>query len=168
MSAQEDLRAAVDAVISQGGDFVPAVVADKVLATVDRATIATWLNDNAARFLTADISTWLRSERSRARHHAKAATFGEAVEAGSVGEFSVVYEVDGDHTRRTVADMTAQDHRFVASAYHRSAKADLMFAAFHEAVARKLGRKTTAQAMTEAQYVRLMRSISGEPDDKAA
>lgn len=169
VSASEQLRAEVERAIQQaGGDFVPALIAEKVISNCDAAVLDAWLHERAPYFLTAEISSWLRSERSRAHHHAKAVAFGQAVEEGSVSEFSVVYEVDEDHTRRRVADMTAADHRFVAAAYHRSARTDLMLAAFHKAVAKKIGRRKTSEALTEEQYVRLMRSISGEPDHKAA
>lgn len=74
----------------------------------------------------------------------------------------VVYSIDEANTRRKVADMTGDDHRFVAAKYGSSGRYDLMLEAFHKAVAREIGKKRTADVFTEGQYLNLLDSISSK------
>ena len=64
--------------------------------------------------------------------------------------------------------MTGKDHLFVAADYDRDARPLLLLAAFHQAVAKKVGRKRTADVFSEAEYDRLYRSIVKPAEGAAA
>lgn len=101
---------------------------------------------------------------------AAADDFAEALERGSdevaeigvrfAGMFACDHEVDGEHNRKLVPDMTGSDHLFVAEhEYERNAKHQKMLAAFHRAVAKKVGKHRTSEVLTEEQYEAMYRSI---------
>lgn len=148
------------------GDFVPAVVASKLAAELrekDPAALTLWLDEHAERFLTDEISRRLSSTRATAARQAKARAFADAGDdVELVAQFAVVHVVADDFTRRRVGDMTGDDHRYVASAYGASGRYDLMCEAFHLAVARKVGKKRTADVLTEDQYSEMFASIAGK------
>lgn len=165
-----DFLAEMSELISEataGGEWVPAVVAAELrgrLARTDPELLAGWLDTLAVQFLTEVITTRERSIRATARSRAGARTFGSAVKAGDVelvGSFAVTYVVGADNSRRRVADMTGDDHRFVAGGYRETEARARMLAAFHEQVARKAGDRCTAEVMSEAEYDLLYRSIVG-------
>jgi hypothetical protein len=78
-----------------------------------------------------------------------------------LSHFAVVYAIDDENTRRPVGEMTGADHRFVAGRYKASAASDLMLAAFHEKVAKKVGSRRTADVFSEEQYDAMLRSLTG-------
>lgn len=150
------------------GDFVPAVVAAKVHAVLLETApdvLDEWLRANSVIFLTDRIGQRLRQKRAVAAHQAKARAFGDAAVRAERGDvtamrhFDVSYPVDDQNTWRRVGDMTGSDHLFVASRYQASGAYDLMIAAFHRAVAKKVGKKATAEVLTEEQYDALLRSV---------
>jgi hypothetical protein len=90
-----------------------------------------------------------------------AQVFAETGDAGAlVASFRVEYVVNSDNLRLTVADMTGTDHQFVAGGYESTAKNASMLAAFHRAVAKKVGDRRTADVFTEEQYDTMLRSIT--------
>ncbi len=152
------------------GDFVPAVVTEKVLALLletNPALLEEWLHEHAAVFITQFITARLGRYRRRALAQAKAVSFSDAAKAAEAGDlepvslFLAVHYVDDKNTRRRVADMTGDDHLFVADCYAAAANDRLMLDAFHRAVAKKVGRKRTADVMTEEKYHELYRSVCG-------
>ena len=75
--------------------------------------------------------------------------------------FSEAHVIDEDGTRKRAADMTGPEHLFVAEAtYKKSANRALMLAAFHQAVAKKVGKRRTGDVLTEEQYEALYLSIT--------
>jgi hypothetical protein len=64
--------------------------------------------------------------------------------------------------------MTGVDHVFVAAGYQRQERTAAMLAAFHVAVAKKVGKRTTAEVLSVEQYERLYRSIVGDDQAGAA
>lgn len=162
--------AIAEAITSAEPDFQPAVIAAKLVAAVeehDPDSLDEWLHAHAVAITTLEIGTRLRSIRARHVRRAAARSFAEAVEAAEDGDaeplthFTVVYEVSDDHVRRPVAHMTGADHLYVAGAYRASGRRDLMLAAFHRAVAKKVGKHTTAEVFSEAEYHDLLHSIAG-------
>lgn len=152
---------------TQGSDWVPALVAEKLidrLKTDDPDLLNGWLHTLAPQLLTDAISTRERSVRTVTRRRATSRAFATAAESGDpieLGSFAVTFVIDETDTRRRVADMTGTDHRFVATGYAASAKRARMLGAFHQAVAKKVGKQRTAEVMSEAEYDRLFRSITG-------
>lgn len=160
---------------TQGSDWVPALVAEKLidqLKSDDPDLLNGWLHALAPQLLTDAISMRERSIRTVTRKRASSRAFAKAAAVGDVtelGSFAVTYVIDEGATRRRVADMTGSDHRFVASGYAQSAKRAQMLSAFHRAVAKKVGSKRTAEVMSEVEYDRLFRSITGTaPEADAA
>ena len=165
MDAQ--IRDAIDAET----DWVPAVVARKLLASADPDLVDGWLHAMAADFLTLIITRRERAHRSVERARAGSRVFAAAIEDGeedALAAFSVTYAIDGHNTRRRVADMTGADHLFVAGSYQASANARLLLAEFHRQVAKQVKRKRTADVFTEAAYARLYHSIIGGAGETAA
>jgi hypothetical protein len=152
---------------AEDAEFIPAVSAAKLAAGLreqDPASLSEWLDMHAEEFLTEALQRRIKGSRASALRRAKARAFGEAASAAASGDtealahFSVLYVVSADNTRRRVGDMTGGDHRFVSASYGASGRHDLMLEAFHLAVAKKVGRRRTADAMTEEQYDALLRS----------
>lgn len=163
-----EMDALIDA-MTQGSDWVPAVVAAKLAESVEPALLDGWLREMAVALLTSVISRRERSTRAAARTRAGSRAFAAAAPALESGDpetlssFAVTYAIDDDNTRRRVADMTGPDHLFVAADYEKDAKPLLMLAAFHKAVAKKVGSKRTSDVFSEAKYDQLFRSITGKP-----
>ena len=165
----ESLRLSLD------GDFVPAIVAQEFVDEMAREhpeELMSWLSGRAVQFCTVMLSRRLRQERLQWDRRSGARGFAESAKSDDVSPFLVVtYEIDAEHTRRPLGQMTAADHMFVAARYRESGNRALMLAAFHEAVARKVGSKTTAEALTEEQYERMSRRLldpSPQPTVRAA
>lgn len=171
---ERDYVAEMDEHISaatEGSGWVAAIVAAKLhaeLLETDPDLLTGWLYALAPHMLTQAIRDRERSARSRARFRAGsrrfAAAAAEAEESGDVmpmlGLFASRYVVDEQNTRKVAADMTGPDHLFVAGSYQRSANEDLMLAAFHKAVAKKVGKRRTADVLDEAAYEQLYRSVA--------
>lgn len=166
----EAMAALIEEWTPTAGDFVPAIIGHKLadfLRETDPDLLAGWLDERAAMFLTRTITERLRSVRARTLSQAAASRFAAAAAAAEDGDyeplshFAVVYAIDDENTRRPVGEMTGADHRFVASNYQASGRYDLMLAAFHEKVAKKVGSRTTADVFSEEQYDAMLRSLTG-------
>lgn len=147
----------------QEGDFVVGVIADKITAHLrehEPRAFREWLDEHAAIFVHERIRARLRSQRGTALHRGPGRRFAESVEAGEVGHFAVTYVVDLEATRRRVRDMTGPDHLFVAQQYDGSARRELMLAAFHRVVAKRVGRRRTGDVLSEEQYDALLASVT--------
>lgn len=145
------------------GEWVPAVVAQnyvELLAVTDPALLDAWLHEHAAAFATDVLVRWERHARAASRRHASAREFADnGSDAEWIGSFSITYCISGDNARLQVAEMTGLHHRYVASEYEASAKTGRMLAAFHRAVAKKVGARRTVEVFSEATYDALYRSI---------
>jgi len=148
------------------GDYIPAAAAEQFIATMetDHADeLGEWLRANAVHFCTAAIGARRRSKRTTDRRRATARAFGKAAKSGDVDEVSVFtsveFVVSEDNTVRKVGEMTGADHSFVASGYQVRGTTDLALAAFHRALSKKVGKKRTADVMSETTYERLRESF---------
>lgn len=162
----ERIRAA-----TTGSGWVAAIVAEKLHAGMlenDPDLLDGWLHAMAVQTLRQEIGLRARSERTVARRRAGALSFasaaGDAELSGDpsrlLGLFRVNHVVDAQDTRKRAADMTGEEHLFVAEDYQRSANTARMLAAFHRAVAKKVGRKRTSDVLTEEQYEQMYLSIT--------
>lgn len=148
------------------GDVIAPLIAEKVhahLLATDPDLLTGWLKVNALRFLTDTIGDQDRHERARMRASSKARAFATAADSGDVSTLSIFttmrYVIDDQYTRRPVGMMTRTDHLFVAQNYRSEARTARLLASFHEAIASKIGDLTTAEALSEEEYLRLYRSI---------
>lgn len=163
--------------LSLTGDFIPAEEANKFVKSMKsrhKREFTEWVEANAVRFVTDRLSEMLRGERRTAVSRAGARAFSGAAQAASQGDpvpiaaFAVVYEVNADHTRRAVGDMTGPDHRYVAEGYTRTGNRALLLAECHRVVAKRVKLRRTADVLSEEQYVRVFDSILGTSDVEAA
>lgn len=160
------------------GDFTVSEVAEKTLMyleEVDPAVLAVWLREIGLQTLHEHLRGRLLRQRQRfgkaARARAFAVAAGEYEKDGNaqhLSPFKLTYVVNERNVRRRVADMTAEDHEFVADRYRVTADRNLLLEAFHRQVARRIGEgRTTADVLDEDTYTRLYASIVGDaPDDE--
>jgi len=154
-------------------DVIPAVAAANIVATLRETSpevLTAWLEARAESILREQITRVIGSRRARARAHAVAGAFARAAkefeqtgDVAAMSPFDQRYVVDGMDTQRRVAEMTAADCLFVADRYEVSANTSRMLAAFHRAVASRVGDGTVSSVFTESEYDRLMRSIVKAP-----
>lgn len=174
--SDRDFMAEMSAAIADAtgdGDVIAPVLAEKLHARLlesDPELLDGWLRASAVHFLTMAIGARDRSERAIVRRRSEARRFDKAAREGDVetlSTFAVRLVVDEDNTRRPIGDMTGSDHLFVAGEYGRSAQTAAMLQAFHKAVARKVGKRRTAEVFSEAQYEAMFRSVTGQQSDAA-
>jgi hypothetical protein len=152
-------------ILESGDDIVVSVEASKLvahLAETDPDLLRGWLTSNAEQFVSDALGARLRSKRAYVRRTSQARAFSTAAQSGDVTKlkpFQVRHIVDDHHTQRAVGQMTGDDHVFVAQSYDLSAQTSQMLAAFHRAVARKVGSRRTEEVMDEETYLRLYESI---------
>lgn len=168
MSFHDRLREYRDQI---AGDFVPALEAERFLKLMQDeypGELAEWFQVRAVQFVADELTTMLRRERAIARRRSGARAFAAAVEAHEAGDseplglFRTVHVIGDDNVRRPVADMTGPDHRYVAGQYRSEGNRALMLEAFHLAVAKKVGKRRTADVLTEDEYERMLNSITGQ------
>jgi hypothetical protein len=180
MSGDRDYIAEMEARIkaaTAGSDWVAAIVAEKLRAEIlenDPELLDGWLHAMAVPLLRRVIGLRVHHENRAAKRGARARAFASAAAgledadangrepaaAALLGMFSEIHVVDEGQNRKRAADMTGAEHLFVAeNTYQRSANTALMLAAFHCAVAKKVGKKRTADVFSEEQYEALYISI---------
>lgn len=175
MSAERDYVAEMDARIAaatgESGWAAPVVAAKMhaALLETDPDLLNGWLHAMAVDVLRMAVGSRSRAQRTVARRRAASRIFGaaaaEAEETGNtiplLGLFAVVHVIDADNTRKLAADMTGPEHLFVAeNTYQQSANQALMLAAFHRAVAKKVGERKTSDVFSAQQYELLYLSIT--------
>lgn len=172
-----DMNTAIEDAIPDGDYTAPLVAADLVekLRTEDPGLLAGWLDLRAPVFLSDTIARRSNSKRQAARTAEPRKTFAKAArsfnadgDADALRPFAAEYVVDEDNTRRTVARMTAADCQFVAGRYDETARQAKLEAAFHRAVAKKVGARTVGETFTEEQYLTMYRSLTGRSQAPAA
>lgn len=160
-----DMSQVFSRILESGDDIVVSVEASKLvvrLAETDPDLLRGWLATNAEQFMADALGARLRSKRAYVRRTSQARAFSVAAQSGDptkLKPFRVRHIVDDHHTQRAVGQMTGDDHVFVAQSYDLSAQTNQMLAAFHRAVARKVGSRRTEEVMDEDTYLRLYESI---------
>lgn len=168
MSDPQSVQEEIDRLIEEWHDeFVVAIEAEKLLLRLNElapARLDEWLQENAQRFLSAEIASILGDRRRAARSGAKPREFADAAASEeAMREFKAVSQFDADfvvaegNVRRRVGAMTGSDHLYVAENYTATGRKALMLAAFHKAVAKKVGDQRTDEVFTEEQYADLFR-----------
>lgn len=161
------------------GDFVVALEAERFygyMAADHPADLAQWQQAKAKDFIIQEFRALLSRERAKARSRAGVAAFreyadklkddGGVEDPAAMDVFRQAFVVNRDHLWRHVADMTGVDHRFVADEYDATGKRALAHAAFHRAIAKKVGMRRTADVFTEAEYMRLQVSFVAPKEAK--
>lgn len=154
------------------GDFVAPIEASRFVAEMRSkhpVVLAEWMDAHAERIVAQMLVGHLNAERKRLVRQAERFPIDiEGQEAFARSLFDQAYVVDDEFLRRPLRDMTGDDHRFVAAAYHSDGTRALALAAFHEAVARKVGRKTTGEVFTEDRYAQMLASFTTKNDPNQA
>jgi hypothetical protein len=84
----------------------------------------------------------------------------EAVADGR-SPFDAMLVIDAEGTKKRIADMDGSEHLFVSRFYSARAKHSTLHAAFHKAIAKRLGSKVTADVFSPSDYEALYRSTVG-------
>lgn len=169
-----DYRAEMAALIDQetaAGGYVSALVAEHIvrkLTATDSDLLDGWLRAQAVFFVRHMINLRDCSTRTRARHQARRSEFAEAAgkladgDKGPITSFlQVVHVIDVEGTRRRLAEMTAEDLKFVAADYDARAAENAMHAQFLKAIAKKVGKKTVGEVFDEPTLAEQWLSLSG-------
>lgn len=120
-----------------------------------------WLVEQAAETVVATaMRTRQSSQRSRARNSPSSSFAAQAKKflAGdteALGPFRIVHAVSAENVRKPVGQMRGEDHLFVADQYRDTGRRSMLLDAFHRAIAKRIGSKTTAEVFAEAEYARL-------------
>lgn len=143
-------------------------VAEKLIGEAPEL-VNEWVSRHLAALLTEFVGRRWRARNARQGFQAKAGAFADAVEefmAGNDEQISVFLTpmpVNDDGRRVLLGDMTAADHRYVAGRHRTLAMANKMQAAFHEAIAKRVGNRTTSEVFTEEEYLNLRKQhLKGE------
>lgn len=155
-----EMRELLDA--ESTGEPAP-VIAERVvhrLLRQDRDLLDGWLHSQAVNLLRDAIGTIDRSGRAHARAMSRRSVFADDAAGGDVQGWLTARYVLVDGSRPTLAEMTADDLRYVAAQYDCDAKAARMEAAFMRAVAKKVGGDTVADHFSEQQIAELRRSLT--------
>jgi hypothetical protein len=172
-----EMNAVIEAAVPEGDYIAPilgAELAEKLKAN-DPELLAGWLWTRAQAELSDTFARRSNSLRQHARVMGPRRAFADAAEEFErtgdprvLRTFQTEYVVNSGNLRRKVADMTGPDHRFVADSYGATAKSASMLAAFHRAVAKKVGDQRTADVFTQDQYDAMLRSLMRGPERRAA
>lgn len=152
------------------GDFVASEVTDEAFKWMEESEpqlLEDWTREVARQTMRSYFRSHQLRERARWARSTRGRTFRAATdEAEETGDFepltafSLSYVVNEQSLRRRVPDMTAEDHRFVATKYEQSADRILMLSAFHREIAKHIPEgATTADIMDEETYSRIYASI---------
>jgi hypothetical protein len=124
-----------------------------------------WLDANAVALLTQIINARDRSQRTRARLQHKASVFGDDAKAFEAGDtkriipWLTVHYALKDNIRKPLAELTADDLRFVAKRYDDSAKISRFEAIFFEKMAERVGNKTVAEVYSDQEIINLRKLL---------
>jgi hypothetical protein len=161
--------------LTQGSDWIPARVAQDLftqLLDTDPDLLNGWITERVVHFLHEEITQQTRKRNGHAR--SRAARFGKAAKnyedavteeeriiAGeNLSLFFAEHAVDAKNTRKQALEMTGTEHLYVATTTYRvKGNRLLMLAAFHEAIAERIGDQRTGDVLTEEQYIALFTSI---------
>lgn len=168
MTPNDRMNTVLTRVLESGHDLTVSVEAARLVSRLrdeDPELLRDWLWNNAEQFVADALGTRNRSRRAHIRKVGQAMAFGKAASAAdpaALAPFRIRYTIDEDNTQREVARMTGDDHLYVAQNYDMDAMTSQMLAAFHRAVARRVGSRPTEEVMDEATYLKLYASIMGD------
>lgn len=143
------------------------VIADQIMETAPDL-VAEFIAESGQMMFRAWVADSLRWDRLAIRQRTTFAESLEAWKANHEGEegppvrlsiFELSYVVGDDYTRKPLGEMTGADHRYVATAYETDSKRAKLYAELHMQIARKVGRKTTAEVFTENQLQSLFQKF---------
>lgn len=153
------------------GDFSVSVVTEAIteyLMKNESEFIAEFQAELLSKWLHEYLSSTLRGRRQELYRATRSSNIKETLEKITSGDkeavdaFRVTYVVNDENTWRHLADMTGEDHLYVAKSYEISGKKSLLLSSFHKAIAKKLGNKKTSEVISEEEYLKLFSSMVKE------
>lgn len=163
----QEMRAIMDkaTAAAQGGGYFSRKVADQIVAELrahNPDLLNAWLHEQATQFVWQAINNRDRSIRAAVRSTARAVQFGTDAHSGDparmIGWLETPYVV-GDGSRKPLANLTADDLKFVAGSYETRANESLMTATFMFTLAKKVGTGVVSDIYTSDQLDILWRSM---------
>ena len=167
-----EMNAWIERLLSQDSPkgFVTGVAAASLyrhLKDEDPDLLEGWARAIVLPALSQAISRRISSQRATSRKRTLSRAFGEAAngeDKGTLRAFTQLHVADEHGTWKAASDMTGPEHEFVAvNTYERPANTALMLAAFHRAVAGKVGDRRTGDVMDADAYDRMYQSIVKTP-----
>jgi hypothetical protein len=164
-----EMRATIDAETA-GAPYISRVVAEHIvskLRATDPDLLYGWLDEQAEHIVWQAINDRDRSTRAQAKERARRVLFAGAADDHAAGDsqaltmFLAMPFPVADGRRKLLADLTADDLKFVAAEYERRAHENAMTAAFLRAIAKRVGRSTVGKKFTEPQLAQLWTSLPG-------
>jgi len=159
------------AIEAKDGSYIASLVGAELadrLSREDPDLLFGWLRTQAHAFVGRAVSARSNSTRAALRANAPRKQFKDAAEQfgaegdpGVLAVFHTEFVVDKNNTRKRVGDMRAADCLFVADRYTHTASYAKMEAAFHRAVAERIGDLSIAEVYTDAEYRTMYRSVTG-------
>lgn len=131
-----------------------------------------FLQAEAPNLYFATLRSALSSRKQHARHNASARQFGDAIRDGDLAKITAFNSwrcaVDPSNRQRLISEMTGQDHQFVAKRYAALEQTSTRHRMFHEAVAKRVGARKTAEVFTEIELLDLYYRVTGSRHEAAA
>jgi hypothetical protein len=163
-----EMRKHVDAATAGIAYSAPLVAKDVVawLRLHDSDLLNGWLHCQAEDFVAAMIRERDASVRAKARQTSGRKEFGEAAEAHRKGDSTQLVQwlqvplTLPNGTRARLADLTAEQLLSIRDSYRRRAVANLMTAAFLDAVARRIGDRTVGESLSNEDLTELWRGAT--------
>ena len=161
--------------LTEGSGWIAADLAHKLFSTLsihDPELLEGWLIETGPDSIRRHIQARTRARRAQERKRAAAGRFAHyakdyesATNKDTAGErlsgmFAVLHVVNPDGVQKRASEMSGKEHSFVADGYHIRGRAALMEAAFHRAVAEKVGDQRTDEVFSIEKYEEMYRSIT--------
>src|SRR3954468_10136646 len=143
-------------------EFVVTIEAAKFLEQMKEKypdDLTEWTDAHALGVITHSLRKLLQGDRQRAR--GKRGQFRDATDQfdpgdpESVSVFAQRFVIDHDNMWRPLGEMTGKDHLFVAEQYTKTGRRALMEAAFHRAIAKRVGDKRTDEVFSADELTEL-------------
>ena len=163
--------------LTEGSGWIAADLANKLFETLaihDPQLLEGWLiltgPDHLRRWISAHAAALRAQERKRAaagNFAAHARDFESSRESDQMagqrlmGMFAVLHVVNPNGVQKRASEMTGKDHKFVGDGYRVRGRRALMEAAFHHAIANRVGDQRTDAVYTVEEYENMYRSIAG-------
>ena len=147
--------------------FVPAVEAERFVTELrenNPDVLLDWLETHAVTIVGQDFGRYRTNQRQQISRESTARRFAEAAAKGEMtpGMWAITFRVSDDDTQKRLGAMTGADHLFVATTHEADSRREAMLAAFHKAVAKKVGKRTTEEVFTPEKFIALRESITGD------
>lgn len=159
-----DLSAEIDAWLEGKTEYVPEIESEELyehLLQTAKRELAACLLQRAPMIIADEMRRGRTRARSAARRSGPARAFAEDTAEGppTVDLWLVPFRVDADNRQKVLGEMVGADHMFVADQYTQSALSAEVEAAFHRAVAKKVGMQKTSDVFDPDTYTALRDSL---------